>query len=308
MCFVNGNRLAKKQRRCRLDNLTCCSFWNPLSLSFFKFSKEQEYLQDATVHWRKNDILGYIVAFIVTIRPALNFWALLSVTSRLLSLFSAFMCLALTYILLLHKELYDACRFRFIAIQRMCQLWFLFDVGKVIAPPHATPTGVLFSLIVQTPLLYSAIDSLLHRVEFRKQVILNGMSVAFIIMSIPNSCRTLSADPEIRTTFSEIGFAIDWLFSYTLLSRNPSQSEYPCWTIAASLAIVVGFILPSCWIFVSEVSSRSSFARSKVQRKLHFSLYTYTSDALRFGYLVCIASTVATWFWISFLSYITSRM
>lgn len=93
-----------------------------------------------------------------------------------------------------------------------------------------------------------------------------------------------------------MGYGIEYAFSFAVLKVAMKPRHYPCWMLSVWLSTAIGFVLPTLFVFVSEVSSRAMFVRSRVSQKMHGDVLNYANDAMKVGMLGALCAIVGCWF------------
>ena len=189
-------------------------------------------------------------------------------------------------------------------------------IRSVVSHPISSTPGLLLHMLTKSPLPVMVVASWMHRLEFRFHVLVQSVALIPALYWIPLFCETCSTDltnapkfdevwnllghiSQKRRSFSQMGYGIDWLLSYTVLNREPDPAVYPCWMMTAFMVIIAGYILPCFLIFMTEIASRAAFLQSKLSHKFHFDIFSYANNAYKFGILAALALTFAMWYALS---------
>lgn len=92
-----------------------------------------------------------------------------------------------------------------------------------------------------------------------------------------------------------MGYTVDWMFGL-LLNGQPDSHHYPCWMISGALMAVVGWVMPILLIFLLEVTARSVFLLSRLDKDNHGVVYDYTREAFRTAMLGFLSAVLFVWF------------
>jgi len=273
--------------------------WQPLSLAFYPESKERQFKRVVYHSWLALDLAGHSTGCIVGPGLAFSLRAVLPGWYMCIWLFISFgFALPNVYIFLKHRDLYVKHRVWSILVVRLA-INLNLAVMSIYLPAPESSFLELFSMILsKSPVASMLYTALVHRVEFRHHLVIHTFSLIEAMLWIPPFCQTCSSHPGIAEKFQQVGYGIDWFFSYTFLGVLPDTADYPCWMITVLIMIVIAFVVPTFLVFVTEVSSRSVFLLSRLSSKFQLTVSSYANEAFRVALLASLAATVSTWFFL----------
>lgn len=75
--------------------------------------------------------------------------------------------------------------------------------------------------------------------------------------------------------------------------------DYPCWMFPVLVMSIVGFVIPTCFVFLAEVAARSAFLQTRLSISYHPEIAVYANEAFRVAMMACLSVVLATWFTLS---------
>lgn len=205
------------------------------------------------------------------------------------------------YALLRHKELYLKYRLWSIAFLRLAVSLCFVGLSRFVPVPEATLPAILGAILMKSPTMTMVFMPVSLRLPFRHHVVLQSLAFCIALLWIPSFCEKCSASPDLAHTFHQVGYGVDWLFSYALFNSSPDPVDYPCWMTAVLLMVTIAFALPTFFVFTFEISSRAIFLKSKISQKHVGCICDYADGAFRTATLASLSLVVGTWFGLSLL-------
>jgi len=276
--------------------------WKPLSLDFGKRTLEVQFQKGVSETRFSEDLVAHCVGMLVgpvflsqlyTFLPAwyIGLWILISFV------YAPFQI----YALLRHREFYLKYRFWMIAFLRLTANWCETGFSLYTPAPDASISSIIRAILTKSPAANLLFLPPSLRVPFKQHIILHSLAFANALVWIRPFCQKCASNPAILETFSQMGYGIDWMFSYSFLNKLPDPVHYPCWMFPALLMTVVGFVVPTCFVFLAEVTARSAFLQTRLSTRYHPEILVYAKEAFRVAVTAGLSFVLTTWFMLSLI-------
>lgn len=280
------------------------TLWKPFSLEFHDSTLEKKYREITHSQWLVHDRVIRVALFFIA--PIFVFTRRREWVPRWYAL--TWLLVALLYgplniyLLFMHKDIYLRYRLWSITFLRVAVSFCFAGLGQFVTLSGPSFADILTTIMSKSPCMLLLFTPISLRLSFKHHAVLQLVAFCIALMWIPAFCKTCSANPGIMQRFQQVGYGIDWLFSFTLLNVLPQPTTYPCWMMTAMLMTCVAYVLPTFLVFVFEVSSRSLFLRSRQSsKKSRSAACRYAYDAFRVAALATVSLVLATWFVLSLL-------
>jgi len=276
--------------------------WKPLSLDFNKRHLEAQFQKRVSETRFSEDLVAHCVGMLVgpvflsqlyIYLPAwyIGLWILLSFVYAPLQI----------YALLRHREFYLKYRFWMIAFLRVAANWLEIGFSVFTPAPDASVSSILRAILTKSPAANLLFLPPSLRISFKHHIILHTLAFTNALMWIRPFCQKCASDPAIVEKFNQMGYSIDWMFSYTFLNKLPDPVEYPCWMFPVLLMSIVALVVPTCFVFLAEVTARSVFLQTRLSTSYHPEVNVYANEAFKVAVMSGLSVVLSTWFVLSLI-------
>jgi len=281
---------------CDEVSIASSHLWQPLSLAFTD-SKERQFHNMCYPSWLTQDFAAHSIGLVIGTHLVFSLNAVLPKWQKAAWLLTSWGFVPVNiYAFLRHREIYARYRLWSILFVRLVLNLVSAFIGYYLPAPDSSFSSIFLLILSKSPVTCMFFTSLVHRLEFRYHILIHFLALIEAFIWIPPFCRTCSQHPGIGKSFNQVGYGIDWIFSYTILDSLPDPTDYPCWMMTTLFTIVVGFVIPTFLVFVTEVSSRSLFLHSRLSSKFQVAVSDHANAAFRMASFACLSFVLATWF------------